>query len=254
MGRDWQLKKTLPITIWLCWAHIGVTVYLVDFNQHDDLEQWVLANLEPPLKNGKLKYYRCRSLKHWHASMAKNTAHMAACLDVDGGLTPSTQGSASVDGGLTPSTDALLVNLDGDNVLTPTWIRKLLDDDGPRLVSSEHTMVHYHNPLDSGTFGRMAYMKSIFAGVRGYDTAFLPMGCQDTDLRNRLAAGGNVAIVKNHWVGFSISNVDGGLTPSTRDRTPAANYKAGSTIIVWSGSGHCHTDPCCNLRAPRQRL
>ena len=206
MGRDWQVQHALPIAIGLAWTYKEVTLYLVDFNKNRNLEQWVLDNLALPMEMGKLKYYRCSLLSHWHASLAKNTAHMAACLD--GGLTPS---------------EAVLVNLDGDNVFTPKWLTKLLEQDGPRLLSGQLTVIHYQNVNDPGTYGRLAYLKSLFVGVRGYDTSFWPVGCQDTDLLNRLGKGGLVLKIKNHWVGNSFCNAAQSGIPEV---DTVENYKA----------------------------
>ena len=105
MAQYVQVKKALPIAIWLAWAFAEVPLQMVGTNRHAQLDQWALDNLEVPVDLGKLKYYKCPK-DHWHASLAKNTAHMAACREVGGGLTPSAEG------------DALLVNLDGDNVFT----------------------------------------------------------------------------------------------------------------------------------------
>jgi hypothetical protein len=197
MGRDEQLKKALPITIWLAWAYEEVTLYVVDFNQDDDLQRWVAANLSLPMTCGKLKYYRCRTMEHWHASLAKNTVHMAACRDITDGLT-------SADGKTEPDL-AILVNLDGDNIFSPTWLRKLLGTNGRQLGMGLCRVIHYQNVDDSGTYGRMAYMSHDFRDVQGYDVSFYPMGCQDTDL-NRLGTGaGNESMsIKSHNVGVSI--------------------------------------------------
>ena len=100
------------------------------------MEQSALGTLELPIKLGKLKYNKCPK-DHWHASLAKNTAHMAACLDVGGGLTPSAED------------DALLVNLDGDSVFTSEWSVPLLKEDGPRLVKEEATVVPATAPTAS---------------------------------------------------------------------------------------------------------
>jgi hypothetical protein len=217
LGRDWQLQNALPLAIWLAWNYEEVTVYVVDFNQHDTLQKWVLGNLALPIKVGKLKYYRCTTMGTWHASLAKNTVHMAACRDTSG-------------------QEALLVNLDGDNVFTTTWLRKLLTEDGPRLVK-EVTVIHYQNPADGGTYGRLAYLKSLFMGVRGYDTEFLPMGCQDTDLLLRLGNGGKVLNVKNRWVGISFCSA-----PKTgNDKVDRqANFEASTPHSVKHATGQGH--------------
>jgi hypothetical protein len=69
-------------------------------------------------------------------------------------------------------------------------------------------VIHYQNVDDSGTYGRMAYMSHDFKAVQGYDVSFYPMGCQDTDLKNRLSIGqGNdVMSIRSHNVGVSIPN------------------------------------------------
>jgi hypothetical protein len=228
----------------LAWAYEEVCLYVVDFNQHGDLERWVLDNLALPIEVGKLKYYRCCTLGSWHASLAKNTAHMAACIDVT-------------------SNSAVLVNLDGDNIFTPTWLWKLLTEHGPRLVSKELTVVHYHNKMNAGTYGRLAYLKSQWMGVRGYDTAFEPMGCQDTDLKLRLANGGHHHLdIKEQWVGVSIPNV-----PETGDKKVdnQASLQAPTTIhlfIIYYSPGqgqatdtriHRHM-PCTPTQSPQAKV
>jgi hypothetical protein len=239
MGRDEQLKKALPVILAVAWGHAEVSVHVVDFNGHDDLEKWVLDNLALADEVGKLKYYRCKALKSWHASKAKNTAHMAAVFDVRGGLTPP---HADAD------QDAVLVNLDCDNVITPSWLRKLLTQDARRLIKKEVTVVHYQNPWDGGTYGRLAYMASLFEGVRGYDVEFLPMGCQDTDLVKRLGTGGKVLDVKQHHVGISFPNA-----PKTGDaaKDRKANWKAPTTCQgrITATRFHAHM-PCPYAHMP----
>ena len=183
---------------------------MVDFNQHDDLERWVLANLKLSIKIGKLKYYRCRTMANWHASLAKNTVHMAACRDVGDGVTSS-------------KAWAILVNLDGDNIFSPTWLRKLLTDKdhGLQLGQGLANVIHYQNPEDSGTYGRLAYMSTAFEQAQGYDVSFLPVGCQDTDLLNRLGAGENTLSFKARYVGVSIPNAP--TTGKTKDDSDASN-------------------------------
>ena len=58
--------------------------------------------------------------------------------------------------------------------------------------------------MNVGTCGRLAYMKSLFLGIKGYDVQFLPMGCQDIDIKRRL--GPNVFDVKGDMVGISLPN------------------------------------------------
>ena len=51
---DKQLKKALPIAIWLAWTFADVALYVVDCNQQMQLKQWVPGNLKLPIKLGKL--------------------------------------------------------------------------------------------------------------------------------------------------------------------------------------------------------
>ena len=60
MARGEQLKKALPIAIWLAWTFAEVSLYAVDFNRHTRLERWALYNLELHIKLGNMKYYACR--------------------------------------------------------------------------------------------------------------------------------------------------------------------------------------------------
>ena len=239
MGRDDQLKKALPLQLAVAWRHKEVAVHVVDFNQSDDLETWVHDNLRLALGVGKLSYHRCKALPNWHASLAKNTAHMAA---VRGGLTP--QDDDDENG------DAVLVSLDGDNVITPTWLRKLLQADAGRLLRGEIKAAHYSNPSDPGTYGRIAYTKNLFVGVRGYDVGFLPMGCQDTDILKRLGSTGSILEVKHHHVGVSFLNY-APTGDAKQDRQ--ANYQAptrarsshcASYMMVGMGSSHRHHHAC----------
>ena len=49
-------------------------------------------------------------------------------------------------------------------------------------------------------------MKNLRMGIKGYAVAFLPMGCQDTHLKMRLANGGQFMDVKRSDVGLNNRN------------------------------------------------
>ena len=177
----------------MTWQYPKLSFYLVDFNEDDSLETWVPGNLGLALKNGKLKYFRSSGLvdKGWHCPLAKNTVHVAACDDMR-------------------DKDCVLVNLDGDNVFGKSWITQAVVPDSEKLVTGELTVVHYHNAWVSGTYGRMMYLKSQFLGIKGYDASFLPVGCQDTDLKRRLEKGGTGLTDRDPRVGFAVPNAEGG--------------------------------------------
>lgn len=59
-----------------------VEFVLVDFGSKDGLRDWVFNNFSVELASGYLKYYYTENLPHWHASVAKNTAHLCASGDI----------------------------------------------------------------------------------------------------------------------------------------------------------------------------
>ena len=109
---------------------------------------------------------------------------MEACLAVGGGLTSSAED------------DVLLVNLDGASVFASEWLCSSVE-------RGRLTVAHYHNPHSQGTYGRLVCTKSLLIWVEGYDMEFLPMGCQGTGLKMRLAKGGQS---KRREVGLSVPN------------------------------------------------
>ena len=109
----------------------------------------------------------------------------------------------------------------GDNDFGKSWITQAIVPDSEKLVTGELTVVHYHNAWVSGTYGRMMYLKSQFLGIKGYDASFLPVGCQDTDLKRRLEKGGTGLTDRDPRVGFAVPNAEGG----GRDECLAAKVK-----------------------------
>src|ERR1700742_2651942 len=55
---------------------------LVDFGSSDGLKEWVITNFKRELNSGYLKYFFTGSLEHWHASIAKNTAHYCSVGEI----------------------------------------------------------------------------------------------------------------------------------------------------------------------------
>ena len=69
------LRKNLDDNM-LCRSFIEFV--LVDFGSTDGLKDWVLDNFSQELSSGYLRYYYTDELPFWHASIAKNTAHIHA--------------------------------------------------------------------------------------------------------------------------------------------------------------------------------
>ena len=126
-----------------------------------------------------------------------------------------------------------LVNLDGDNLLTCSFLEHILQHAPAtrrveRGVSSaggssaggvspaggpgpeprpEVAGLSYKNPKASSTTGRIALGARTFLALRGYREDFLPMGSQDVDLSVRLARFGKHIRVESDTIGNAILNV-----------------------------------------------
>jgi len=134
----------------------------------------------------QLSYYKTNALKHWHASIAKNTAHLAA------------QG-------------AFVINLDGDNFLDENEIAELLRHSDKELENAfywgfngtlekvkrfsfnRYKRTSYRakknkGALHEGSYGRIGISKKTFIGIGGYDESLPPMGGQDYNLIKRVVA------------------------------------------------------------------
>ncbi len=103
-----------------------------------------------------------RGLRTWHASVAKNTAHRWA-VDIFG-------------------LDAILVNLDADNIVGAAFAQDVVD----HCVRDpwQHVFRHYEG-RNPGVAGRMVLHARTFQELNGYDELLFPMGYQDFDLLAR---------------------------------------------------------------------
>eukprot|EP00931_Biecheleriopsis_adriatica_P047245 TRINITY_DN27210_c0_g1_i1.p1 TRINITY_DN27210_c0_g1~~TRINITY_DN27210_c0_g1_i1.p1 ORF type:complete len:502 (-),score=99.60 TRINITY_DN27210_c0_g1_i1:55-1560(-) len=156
MNRLWQLRVALPLTLLHCWKHRRWTrVHVVDFGSTDGTLDFLLNRCQAAIDCGLLRVYRCDQ-QYWHASIAKNTAHMVAEEDI-------------------------LVNVDGDNIIGPGFIEDVL-----KQFQEGYTVVQYE--YGQGTCGRIAYSRQDFVKLNGYDEDAYPMGAQDTDIVLRLKA------------------------------------------------------------------
>jgi glycosyltransferase involved in cell wall biosynthesis len=137
---------------------------LVDFGSKDGLKKWIKDNFKKDCESGYLKYYYTEELPDWHASVAKNTAHLLAGNDI-------------------------VVNLDCDNYTGYNGGRFIIR----RFIRyGENCVIQQYkeNNIHDGTYGRISVMRSLFKKSGGYDEEFLPMSYQDTDLILRLIALG----------------------------------------------------------------
>ena len=102
-GRTFQLLQTLASNVIILMKYYpACSMVVVDFNEsEDELLKALLHYYKLPLSMGVLHYFRAP--RGWHASICKNTAHMAVWQ-------------------LKPHPTALVTNLDGDNFITEAFL------------------------------------------------------------------------------------------------------------------------------------
>lgn len=159
-NRLWQIKRTLPRNLNNNRdLKSKIEFILIDFGSTDGLGSWIKNEFKSELKEGYLKYIFTERLSAWHASIAKNTAHLFA-------------------------SGKIVTNLDCDNYT---------GKDGGRFILNcfqKHEypiMVHqFSGNFKDGSFGRISLNREVFLSIGGYDEQFFPMGFQDLDLLVRL--------------------------------------------------------------------
>lgn len=157
MNRESQIIATLPVNL-ASIKNSFIEFLLVDFSPNNTLHDYIFSNLSEYVQSGQLKYYRTNELLYWHASIAKNTAHMLA-------------------------TGKYVVNLDCDNYIGENGGELLLDifeKNGDDILISQS-----QNIYGSGNTGRISLSKENFIKLGGYNEFFYPMGYQDPDLVDR---------------------------------------------------------------------
>ncbi|GHT86555.1 hypothetical protein FACS18947_6480 [Bacteroidia bacterium] len=135
---------------------------LVDFGSTDGLQDWVKNNFKADISTGYLKYYYTEGLPFWHASIAKNTAHLLA-------------------------NHKIIVNLDCDNYTGRNGGKFVIQ----QFVKQGNGIVfHQLAEMLDGSYGRISLGKDNFLKVGGYDETLEPMGYEDADLLLRLTKSG----------------------------------------------------------------
>ena len=178
----------LIINLALTWMYRrNITWFLCDFNEDNSLLDILTENVPQAIAAGHLRVYKSYELPYWDASRAKNTAHM-----------------------LPDDSYPVLVNVDGDNLLTWEFVQSALVM-AHRVCQGELNLVQFATTQDGGTYGRIMIGRALFRQLGGYDESFLPSGCQDTDLilRACMCSGESVMISKPQQVGSSIANKPG---------------------------------------------
>lgn len=145
----------------------SIEFILMDFDEGDQIKNWIHKGFGEFLSDGYLKYFHCPSLEKWNASIAKNTSHKMA-------------------------SGAVLVNLDCDNYTGYKGGAFVLE----QFRESEQNIVlwQFSKIKEDGSFGRISITRDLFKILGGYDESFLPMGYQDDDLMARAKANGALLV------------------------------------------------------------
>jgi hypothetical protein len=159
-NRFHQIEKTLKQNLDDNRKHKDrIEFILVDFVSTDGLHDWISGNFKDDINDGYLKYYYTEELPFWHASIAKNTAHLLA-------------------------NNEILVNLDCDNYTGYHGGEFVLR----QFAQYPDTMLFHQfgGGVSDGSFGRISIHRHRFFDIGGYDESLDPMSMQDNDLIARL--------------------------------------------------------------------
>ncbi|MEW1720281.1 glycosyltransferase [Streptomyces sp. NPDC093109] len=180
-NRLWQLRDILPDNLRRVTEDGNSEIVLVNYHSDDELDTWI-RQFQHHIDNGTLRYLHQRTQPHFHASKAKNLAHLAA-------------------------TGNHLINLDADNYIgdtIPTWRTHwtaepdlLIHGFSPsrdRPQRSAEETARLRPDSGNGTYGRIGLPRARFLALGGYDEQLLPSAHEDQDLIDRAAAAGLPAV------------------------------------------------------------
>ena len=235
--RQFAFKHAFLLNLMLTWQRRDqITYYLLDGSKDPSIPEWLAAHLPTVWASGHIVVVR--QPMRWHASICKNIAAMMAYERL---------GPAGV-----------YVNLDGDNVLTMSFLLDIMhqaedivpasaisatSDVARRLTSvagvaslqeyvrrirwPSHAVMSHRNPDVPSTTGRITMSLLLFVLLRGYDQGMKPSGFQDIDLMKRAALYTGRQLVKR-WgaeiTGTALSNVDGGTAHLGRKAAQQTTY------------------------------
>ncbi len=208
--RTWQLLTVLAHNVCMTWPfRRTITWVIVDLNPSEDLE---IANYLGEFCRAAVLSEHVQLFKvspegptfdFWHASIAKNTSHCAAAHLGD---------------------NTILVNVDGDNFVTPGFCRDIIQNSigmqstsGVPLVDLPQggsqklpfcVCARYSRPgPGGGTTGRICIALPVFRALKGYDEDLGPSGYQDVDLYIRARSIGLARHISFDETGDVVMNV-----------------------------------------------
>lgn len=152
MDRLFHLKQTYLCSLENTRSYSQREFILLNYNSKDDIDEWVLNNLEEFIKTGLVKYYKTTEPTKWFAAHAKNVSQKVATGDI-------------------------LVNLDCDNILVQGYCEYLQNLFARKdiIVASESADLRGNN----GCCGMISSFRDHFYNVRGYDENYHDGWCMD---------------------------------------------------------------------------
>ncbi len=160
MGRIDHLRRTMPENIAAAEGQ-AVEFVLLNYSSPDSCDEWVHQTLKHEMALGIVAYYRYDGATQFHHAHAKNLAHRLA------------RGS-------------IICNVDADNYIGQGFAEYLLN-----AFSIYPNSFFRAVPFLEGIFGRLAFLKSDFYRLGGYDeTLKHGWGWEDEDLILRAKALG----------------------------------------------------------------
>ena len=157
-NRLYQFSNTIDINYEVIKNNKDTEWVIVNYNSTDETHGFLTQKLQQ--MSNRVVYVNEYSGRKWHASVAKNVAHVNATGDV-------------------------LVNLDCDN-----FIGNSLNIIREKFSKGTQVLHMWSGTNYDGTYGRIAITKELFHKINGYDERMYPMGAQDDDLKNRAAKFG----------------------------------------------------------------
>lgn len=156
MNRLPHLKKTLLKNLEATKGY-NVEFVILNYNSTDGFHAWAKENLADQVKNGRVAYYHEKHAESWHMARVKNLVHRMATGDI-------------------------LVNLDGDNYISPDLCAMLLKE----YKRNKNLLMHgWSGVWKDGTCGRVAVSREALYKLGGYDEEFLPYGREELDFIER---------------------------------------------------------------------
>ena len=234
MNRGEQLSKTLEKNLELIAEFDGAAeICLVNFikdKEGENVDQWVRSIGPRP----GFKYFVTRDLSAWHASIAKNTAHLQGegiillNLDCDNFLSRSAIDAlvrldestlsrtvfSAFTGGLVEEFTKHKTLLGRARGLVKYGLSLLAKQKSGFNIKVKPVLIRSRRGgIDNdfnGTYGQIGLGRDVFRFVSGYDESFPPMGGQDKDIL---------------WRAYNCGGVHFLHIPQEREELPILNSK-----------------------------